>query len=79
MECSSEINPAPTRLPGYNRFTMVTNFSILDIVTIAFGCAASGLAIDFVGSPFVGALILMLVGCATAFILAVTPFLESPS
>jgi hypothetical protein len=66
------------RLPGYNRFTMVTNFAIMGIVVTALGGGLTGIAGPYVGSIFVGSLILMLVGCSTAFILVVTSFLEPP-
>jgi hypothetical protein len=62
--------------PGYNKFTMVINFTILGIVVIALAVASLGLAGAYVGSVFVGSVILMLVGCSTAFILVVTSFLD---
>lgn len=65
------------KLPGYNKLTMTTNFTILGVVVVALGCAASGVLQTYVGSAFVGALILMLVGASTAFILVVTSFLET--
>lgn len=64
------------RLPGYNKFTMVTNFTILGTVIVAFAVAALGLTSAHVGSVFVGSIILMLVGCSTAFVLVVTSFLD---
>jgi hypothetical protein len=48
----------------------------MGIVVIALAVAALGFAGAYVGSVFVGCLILMLVGCSTAFILVVTSFLD---
>jgi hypothetical protein len=64
-------------LPGYNRFTIFTSFGIIGVVTAALGCAATGLAGQYVASVFVCSMILILVGCSTAFVLVVTSFLES--
>lgn len=67
------------RLPGYNRFTMVINFTIMGVIIAALGTAVTGLAGAHIASLYVGSLILMLVACSTAFMLVVTSFLDSPS
>ncbi len=67
------------KLAGYNKVTMVTNFTIMGIVVLALAVASAGLAGPLVGSVFVGALVLMLVGCSTAFFLVVTSFLDAAS
>jgi MFS family permease len=64
------------RLPGYNRLTMVINFSIMGIVVIELAISALGWSGRHAGSVYTGSLILMLVGCSTAFMLVVTSFLE---
>jgi hypothetical protein len=67
---------ARRRLPGYNKLTMTTNFTLLGLVIVLFACAASGITRGHVGSVSVATIILMLVGASTAFILVVTSFLE---
>jgi hypothetical protein len=66
------------RLPGYNKFSMVTNFTIMAIVVFALGAAVTGLAGLYVGSVYAGSLVLTLVAASTAFALVITSFLDRP-
>jgi hypothetical protein len=62
--------------PGYNRFTMVANFTIMGIVVLDLGISALGYGDRYAGSVYSGSLILMLVGSSTAFFLVVAAFLD---
>lgn len=68
---------ARRRLAGYNKLTMIANFTIMGIVLLALAAASAGLAEEFIDTVFVGSLVLMLVGCSTAFVLVVTSFLDA--
>lgn len=64
------------RLPGYNKVTMVTNFTLMGIIIVALATAVTGAAGRYIGSVYAGSIILMLVACSTAFVLVVTSFLD---